>query len=124
MDREDLLEFVRRLDGTLVLTPDEHSDAPEIAWGDSFCYYAPDGTVPQNVQPFATVVTKDYPGDEGSDLNPPGRWRVNIHVDRDTFRGLAGDPAGDAPDRDFAERDVVLPHPVYAELGWIAVVDP
>src|SRR5689334_21232511 len=103
MDRVELLEFVRGLDGAFVLTHDEHSGAPEIAWGDSFCYYAPDGTVPQNVQPFATVVTKYDPCDAGSILDPPRLWRVNIHVDLEAFRELVGDTAPDGSGRDLAE---------------------
>lgn len=45
-----------------------------------FLYYAPDGVVP-NGQPFATVVTKDYPGEPSSDLGP-GVFRVNIDARR------------------------------------------
>jgi hypothetical protein len=120
----ELVEFVRGLDGALVLSPTAGSDAPEIAWGDSFFYYAPDGELPQHVQPYATVVTKDYPGDTGSELDPPGRWRVNIHVDRDTFRDLLGDRAEESADEGFAQADVVLPHPMYGSLGWVAVVNP
>ncbi|WP_313546200.1 DUF6194 family protein [Leifsonia aquatica] len=37
-------------------------------WGDTFCYVAPDGQVPPNTQPYATIVTKDYPEDTLSAL--------------------------------------------------------
>ena len=124
MMMQQIIETVRSLDGALVLVPEPGSSHPEIAWGDAFCYYAPDGQVPSG-QPYATIVTKDYPGDTGSDLDPPGRWRVNIQVDKATFHRLTGeeDPRHPAP-RDFAESDVVLPHPVYGAIGWIAVVNP
>lgn len=55
-----------------------------------FFSYAPDGRPPRNVQPYATIVTKDYPGDTACDLDPPGRWRVNVRVDRATFLELTG----------------------------------
>jgi Family of unknown function (DUF6194) len=120
----DLVEFVRGLDGALVLSPTAGSDAPEIAWGDSFFYYAPDGDVPLNLQPYATLVTKDYPDDAKSRLDASGRWRVNIHVGRSAFRQLLGSRTGDPPDEAFAEPDVFLPHPLYSRLGWVSVVNP
>jgi hypothetical protein len=124
MELQELVAFVRDLDGSLVLAPEAGSDAPEIAWGDSFFYYAPDGAVPQNVQPYATIVTKDYPDDARSGLNAPGRWRANIHVDRDTFAELVGERGRDLPDAAYAEADAFLPHPVYGSLGWVCVVTP
>jgi len=119
-----ILETVGALDGVLILAPDEGSGAPEIAWGDFFFYYAPEGQVPQNSQPFATIVTKDYPDDIRSDLDPEGRWRVNIHVGRDVFRELTGQDPPTFTWSDFATADAVMPHPVYGSLAWISVVNP
>ncbi|MEU1971287.1 DUF6194 family protein [Microbacterium sp. NPDC019599] len=119
MDR--ILDEVRSFDGLLELAPEPGGPYPEIAWGDHFFYFAPDGQVPANTQPFATIVTKDYPDDASSDLDPDDRWRVNIHVGRALFDGLVGDAAEPI---DFAEADAFLPHPVYGSLGWIAVVNP
>lgn len=122
---EQVLAAVRSFDGVLVLTPGEGDGSPPIAWGDSFFYYAPDGQVPRNEQPYGTIVTKDYPGDTGSGLDAEGRWRVNIHVGRRRFEELIGVPPRElAPGRDFAAADVVLPHPVYGHLGWVSVVNP
>ena len=84
---EQILATARSLDGVLELAPAEGGPYPEIAWGDHFFYYAPDGDVPQNTQPYATIVTKDYPDDTQSRLGD-GRWRVNIHVGRKTFVDL------------------------------------
>ncbi|MFC8428656.1 DUF6194 family protein [Streptomyces sp. NPDC057253] len=97
---------------------DPGGDSPEIAWGDAFIYYAPDGRMPRNTQPYGTIVTKDHPGDTASDLDPPGRWRVNVQVGRRAIPDLLG------PARDLAAADVLLPHPVYGDLGWICVVNP
>jgi hypothetical protein len=119
MSMEQILAAVRGLDGCCELAPTEGSEFPEIAWGDHFFYYAPDGRVPPRTQPYATIVTKDYPGDADSDLAAPDRWRCNIHVGRPTLARLVGpDPA------DPAAADVLFPHPVYAAQGWIAVVNP
>lgn len=125
MSMEQILSAMRALDGVLVLAPQAGSEYPEVAWGDAFFYYAPDGLVPQHVQPYGTIVTKDYPDDTASRLDEDGRWRVNIHVDRSTFRRLTGEePRQLTCDRDFAATDQIHPHPVYGALGWVAIVNP
>jgi hypothetical protein len=123
---DQILEKIRTFDGILELAPAEGSPFPEIAWGDHFFYYAPDGEVPQREQPYATIVTKNYPDDTSCDLDRPGRWRLNIRVGRSTFIELIGeDPLLDSgADVDFTAVDTVLPHPVYRAQGWISIVNP
>ncbi|MEU6307520.1 DUF6194 family protein [Streptomyces chartreusis] len=122
---EQIIAAVRGLDGALVLLPGPEGDFPELAWGDAFFYHAPDGRIPLNTQPYGTIVTKDYPDDTVCDLDPPDRWRVNIHVDRATFEELTGEePRGTTRPRDYTSTDTVLPHPVYGALGWLCVVNP
>lgn len=125
MSMEQIIAAVRDFDGALVVVPEPGGDFPELAWGDAFFYYTPDGHMPQNAQPYGTIVIKNYPDDALSDLDPPGRWRVNIHVDRPTFRELTGEePRSLSRPRDYAAADSVMPHPVYGALGWISVVNP
>lgn len=125
MSMEQIIATVRGFDGALVLVPEPGGDFPEIAWGDAFFYYAPDGRIPQNTQPYGTIVTKNYPNDTASDLDPPGRWRVNVHVDGARFWQLTGEePRSLSRRRDNAATDSVMPHPVYGALGWISVVNP
>ncbi|MGW7577289.1 DUF6194 family protein [Streptomyces sp. NPDC054765] len=122
---EQIIAAVRSFDGALVVVPEPGGDFPEFTWGDAFFYFAPDGQMPQNVQPYGTIVVKNYPDDAASGLDAPGRWRVNIHVDRATFRELTGEePRNLTPARDYAAADTVMPHPVYGALGWLAVVNP
>lgn len=122
---EQIVAAVRGLPGAHVDRPGPGDGSPEVAWGDVFFSYAPDGRPPRNVQPYATIVTKDYPGDTACDLDPPGRWRVNVRVDRATFLELTGEePGGPARHRDHTAADTVMPHPVYGPYGWIAVVNP
>lgn len=116
MDR--IIAAVRALDDSLVLQPGPGDGSPELAWGDTFCYVSSDGRVPPNTQPYATIVTKDYPEDTLSALGGD-RWRVNIHVGRARLADLVGDGPHDP-----AAVDVLVPHPVYGSLGWIAVVLP
>lgn len=125
MSMEQILSAVRELEGVLVLAPQPGSGFPEVAWGDAFFYYAPDGKVPHNIQPFGTIVTKSSPDDTASRLDDPDRWRVNIHVDRRAFQRLTGEtPRTLRRARDFAAVDEVNPHPVYGTLGWVAIVNP
>jgi hypothetical protein len=115
MGIEEIIGFVEGFEGVLVLRPKAGDGTPEIAWGDVFIYYAPDGTVPAATQPFATIVTKDYPGDGGSRLDPRGRFRLNIAAGKDAVARWAGES-------DPSAADVLMPHPVYPK--WLAVVNP
>lgn len=126
MSMEQVIATVRDFTGALVLVPEPGGEFPELAWGDAFFYYAPDGQLPRNVQPYGTVITKDYPDDTASGLDTPGRWRVNIHVGRTAFGELTAEqqPHTINPSHDFTAADTVLPHPVYGALGWICVVNP
>ncbi|WP_127572343.1 DUF6194 family protein [Georgenia faecalis] len=125
MSMERLLQTIRAFDGLLELAPTEGSASPEIAWGDHFFYYAPDGEVPAREQPYATIVTKNYPGDTMSDLDHPGRWRLNIRVGTEAFAELTGEhPRTAVASWDYAAADRVLPHPVYRAQGWVSIVNP
>lgn len=95
-----------------------------------FYYYDPARDVPHDRrQPFATIVTADdYDG--ASDLERRGAYRVNAGVERETYRALFGpEPewSRDGPVRtghDFTALDTFLPHPVYAPMSWICIIDP
>jgi hypothetical protein len=112
MSIEQVSGFVDSLGGVLTLRPGPGDGSSEVAWGDLFFYYAPDGVVPSG-QPFATVVTKDYPGEPASELGF-GEFRVNIDAGR----------RGQAECADPTVRDEVIPHPVYGRQGWVSIVQP
>jgi hypothetical protein len=126
MTIEQILSEVRSYDGVLELAPAPGSEHPEISWGDHFFYYAPDGRVPRNRQPYATIVTKNYPDDEGSRLDTAGRWRLNIHVGATIFTELVGHAPEEVDDVavDHGVEDTFLSHPLYGAYGWVCVVNP
>ncbi len=126
MSIDDIIGFVEGLGGVLTLRPGPGDGSPEISWGDAFIYYAPDGVVPTGGQPFATIVTKDYPGDEGSRLDRPGTFRVNVGAGKDAFtRWTSHAPRESSTSGvDPGTVDTVIAHPVYGYLGWLAVVNP
>ncbi|WP_432087549.1 DUF6194 family protein [Streptomyces sp. bgisy095] len=126
MTSEEIIDFVAGLDGVLALRPAPGDGTPAIGRGDAFFYYAPDGVVPTSGQPFATVVTKNYPGDEASRLDRPDTFRVNIAAGKEAFVRWAGhsprEPA--STEVDPSTSDVLIAHPVYGGAGWLAVVNP
>ena len=123
---DEIISFAGGLDGVLTLRPEPGDDTPEIAWGDTFFYYSPDQVVPQATQPFATIVTKDYPGDDKSGLDQPEAFRVNVAAGKEAFVRWTGysprDPAAHTDNPSAS--DVVLAHPVYGSLGWLAIKNP
>jgi hypothetical protein len=125
MTIEQVRAFIEGLGGVLTLAPGPGDGSPEISWGDLFFYYAPEGTLPP-AQPFATVVTKDYPDEPASGLGRDGCYRVNIAAGAGEFTRWTGRPprdaAGEAPEPPVP--DEVVAHPVYGGLGWLAVVAP
>ncbi|WP_123819804.1 DUF6194 family protein [Kitasatospora cineracea] len=127
MTMDEIIDFTAALNGVLTLRPAPGDGTPEISWGDAFFYYAPDGTLPKTGQPFATVVTKDYPGDTTSRLDRPGAYRVNIAAGKEELAHRTGHtpaPGTDGTDGADDSDDTVIAHPVYAAAGWLAVVNP
>ena len=122
---ERIITFVtEHLPDAIIETADEASGAPEIAWGDTFVY-----TRPNERMPFATIVTKDYPGfDTESELDRPGVFRLNIGVGKAWFTELLGYPPAEHPHHaaefDYTAFDQLLPHPVYAIQAWVSFVNP
>ncbi|HLS14764.1 MAG TPA: DUF6194 family protein [Beutenbergiaceae bacterium] len=124
MSMHQVLDTIRTFHGVLVLSPAAGSEFPQPAWGDHFFYYSPDGTIPQNIQPYGTIITKNYPEDAGSRLDTGGRWRLNIQLTRAAYAELLGADGQDRSAWHFARTDVFLPHPLYAAQSWVAVVNP
>ncbi|MCG5215306.1 DUF6194 family protein [Streptosporangium soli] len=126
MTIDEIISFIDGLDGVLTLRPAAGDGSPEISWGDTYFYYAPDGVTPTTTQPFATVVTKNYPGDEASRLDRPGTFRVNISPGKEEFIRWTGHTPRElaAAEVDPSTADTVIAHPVYGTVGWLAVVNP
>ena len=100
--------------------------------GDWYLFYDPDGiTRPDQRFPFCTLVTGDR-YDAASRLNrDPATYRVNVGVDRRCYEDLFGPAPRQAAGHevietgfDYAATDTLLPHPFYAPLHWVCVVNP
>ncbi|PXX63990.1 hypothetical protein DFR70_105172 [Nocardia tenerifensis] len=124
MTIDEIKDFIADLDGVLTLSPTAGDPWPAISHGDSFFYYSPDGAVPTNTQPFATIVTKDYPNEPSSGLDRPNTFRVNIAAGKEAFTDRLGHAPRHTADVDYTITDTVIPHPTYATAGWLSVVNP
>jgi hypothetical protein len=129
MTQDEIIQFVQELEGVAAVTAAEGDGSPEIAWGDTFIYFDPDDDPANRMMPFATIVTKDYPDfDTASHLDRPGVFRLNVNVGRKTFSEQFGYPPAAHPDNhdrwDYQAADRLMPHPIYAEQGWAAIVNP
>jgi hypothetical protein len=127
MTENEIIELMAAMPGVAAVTASEANGAPSVAWGDTFFFYAPDGA--ERRMPFATLVRNDYDGhDARSDLSRPGVLRLNVAVGRDRFEELIGyAPAAHERHRDefdYAALDRLLPHPLYAPQGWVAILNP
>lgn len=89
----------------------------EVADDNTFFFHGAD-----NKFPFATIVTKDNEFDSASQLNRPGVFRLNVGMGKKSFRALFGEqpPA----DIDYTALDRLMPHPVYARMHWVSVINP
>jgi len=116
--------------GVVAMTASKASGAPEVAWGDSFFFYDPEDSIPADRRmPYATIVTKDYPGfDTASNLDRPGVFRLNLAVGSTSFEELFGfappEFAAHQNTFDFTVLDQLIPHPAYAKQGWASVLSP
>lgn len=129
MTMDEIIDFVNGLEGVVTQRAEAGDGSPEIAWGDTFFYYAPDGAIPEATQPFATVVTKNYPGDDTSRLDRAGVFRVNVAAGKEAFLTHTGRAARETgltgAERPGADAlDAVVAHPVYGSLGWLSVLNP
>lgn len=133
MNQATIIEYITQTFSGVYVVRAETSGGPEIAWGDTFFIYDPQGDLePRQQFPFATIVTKDYGDfDRASNLNRSEVFRLNIGIGRDTYRSLFGpqpSSPGDggvvATGHDFTVLDQLLPHPVYAPQSWVCVLNP
>jgi len=99
--------------------------------GDAFVTYDPDGDLPADRWlPFATIVTGDN-YDTVSDLSEPGAYRLNVGVPKQTYTTHLGTAPTERDaqgvlitEADYAARDTLMPHPIYANQHWVSVINP
>lgn len=123
----------------MVITPDDilkycldnfEGIAEVNSWGERGIFYNPGGVLKRGVY-ILTIKEKDGDNDRASRLDREDVWRVNIGVRKQTFRTLFAE-LPQRPNKgcivdmpyDFTAKDVIMPHPVYAWMGWICTLTP
>ncbi len=93
-------------------------------------FYNPDSSLPKGIY-FATIKESDGQNDKASNLDRDGIYRLSIGIGKKYYQNLFGNiPTRPAKggiinyDFDFTELDVLMPHPIYAWLGWVAINNP
>lgn len=100
------------------------------SWGEKGIFYNPDNSFKRGIY-VLTVKEKDGDNDKSSHLYRDGIFRVNIGLRKNTFIKLFGElpkrpPKGGIVEMncDFTETGKLLPHPVYAWMGWVCMLNP
>ena len=100
------------------------------SWGEQGVFYNPDGKLKRGIY-ILTVKEKDGANDKSSKLDRKDVYRVNLGIRRNSFSKIFGAiPARPAKgcvvnmDYDFSSINTLLPHPVYAWMGWICILNP
>jgi hypothetical protein len=78
------------------------------------------------------VKDHDGPNDRRANLSRPAVYRLAFGLTRATFAELFGDvparpPKGGVvalPDHDLTALDRLMPHPVYAWMSWVQILNP
>ncbi len=121
MKVNEIIDYcLKNLEGTVLVE----------SWGEKGIFYNPGMKLKRGVY-ILTVKEKDGENDKASDLNRENVFRVNMGIRKNTFKEIFGfipkrPPAGGVVemDYDFTQADKIIPHPVYAWMGWISVINP
>ncbi len=121
MKAKDIIKICHeRLPGTVIVD----------AWGERGIFYNPEEKLKRGVY-VMTVKQKDGDNDKSSQLNREGIYRINTGISKfrfkETFGYIPARPeAGGIVDMpyDFTVENKIIPHPVYAWMGWICVLNP
>lgn len=117
----EILEYcTANLDGVILIE----------SWGEKCIFYNPNKVLKRGVY-VLTIKERDGENDKGSNLNREGVFRVNLGLRKEHFKEIFGyiprrPEAGGVVDMDydFKELDKIIPHPVYAWMGWISILNP
>ncbi len=121
MTPDEILKYcLENLNGTVLIN----------SWGERGIFYNPDGKLKRGVY-VLTVKEKDGDNDRSSELDRNGVYRVNLGIRKRTFSKMFGllpsrPSKGGVVDMNynFSSIDELLPHPVYAWMGWICTLNP
>jgi hypothetical protein len=100
-------------------------------YGEEALFYNPGDSAPLGVI-FASIKDHDGPNDRRAELSRPGVYRLAFGLTSERFASRFGaiperPKKGDAvslPSWDLKRLDELMPHPVYAWMGWVQILSP
>ena len=99
-------------------------------WGETSLFFNPKGASAHGSY-FLTIKESDGENDQASNLDRDGVFRVSFGVSRISYEALFG-PKPPRPAKggvvktghDFTQTDLLMPHPIYAWMHWVQVLNP
>jgi hypothetical protein len=99
-------------------------------YGEKSFFYNPEKLLTKGIY-FATLKEKDGPNDKASNLDRDGIYRLNLGISKQSYERLFGVKPkrplkGGVVDtgHDFTKINMLTPHPIYAWLSWVAILNP
>jgi hypothetical protein len=93
-------------------------------------FYNPQYSLPKGIY-FATIKESDGPNDRASKLDREGIYRFSIGVGKKQYQEMFGEvpkrpTKGNivSLDFDFSTLNEIMPHPIYAWMGWVFILNP
>ncbi len=122
IESEEILRGLLGLDAALRL---------ERYWGERSIFYNPGGTAPLGVI-FASIKDHDGPNDRSAALSRAGVYRFAFGMAPAAYADRFGDPPArppkggvvTLPGYDPTRLGELMPHPVYAWMGWVQILAP
>jgi hypothetical protein len=101
-----------------------------VKYSETTLFYNPDKILKHGVY-FCTFKEKDGPNDKLSNLDRSDVFRMSFNPGSDAYIDLFGNKPkrplkGETQnlDYDFKKLNMLTPHPVYAWMGWVQVLNP
>ncbi len=86
-------------------------------WGYIFYFYKDDHKIP-----FVSIAETDNPQDDVSQLHRDGVYRLNIGVSKATFNSI--NKKFIEKTIDYSQLDEMMPHPHYAKMQFVCILNP
>jgi len=99
-------------------------------WGETSLFFNPNEASAHGSY-FLTIKESDGEHDQASNLERDGVFRVSFGVSRNSYEALFG-PKPPRPAKggvvktghDFTQTNLLMPHPIYAWMHWVQVLNP
>jgi hypothetical protein len=103
---------------------------PKASWGETSLFVNPGGQLTSGVY-FCTLKDHDGAHDRAARLDRDGVYRLALGLPQATYGQWFGarparPPKGGVVDtgHDFTQLNLLMPHPVYAWMGWVQLLSP